>query len=74
MREKTTTETNNENRTGTGEVAQWLRVPAALSEDMSSVPSTHVKLWILPVILAPADPASFTDIHSHLLTDIIIYT
>jgi hypothetical protein len=36
-----------------GEVAQWLRALSAILEDLSLVPSTHVRQ---PVTLAPGEP------------------
>ena len=31
-----------DNNAGAGEIAQWLRAPAALPEDPGLIPSTHV--------------------------------
>jgi hypothetical protein len=40
------------NKQTTGEMAQWLRAPATLSEKLGSIPSTHVpdqQLLLTPV-------------------------
>jgi hypothetical protein len=40
-------------RSGAGKMAQWLRVLAALAEDLGSVLSTHTDWFELPLILVP---------------------
>ena len=53
---------------GTKEMAQWLRLLAALSDDLSTVPSAHIDRRKLPMILTPEGsiPAASIGAHTHV--------
>lgn len=61
---------------GTGEMAQWLRIRIALSEDLSLI----LTLGGRPVILAPGNLTllafedTFIQVHTHTDTYIYIYS
>jgi hypothetical protein len=55
-------------------MAQWLRGLAALAEDLSSVPSTHVGGSQVPVISAAGEPTPSCGLCGHCAHMHILYT
>jgi hypothetical protein len=53
---------------GTGQMVPWLRIQSVLLEDLSSVPSTHVKWFTTSVILVTEDmmPLASIGISTHM--------
>jgi hypothetical protein len=52
---------------GAREMAQWSRTPAALPEDLGSIPSTHVGQ---PTTPAPGEPAPSSGLHLQLYSHV----